>query len=71
MLNKTKSEPVAVESDKEVIGFQSALEDVAAVIRKLGPHCRDLSELADMCESAVHSAATARLLMKIVAEKSP
>ncbi len=67
MLNKGKSE--SSDTADLVTSFQSSLEDVITVVQKLGPHCNGLDELVGMCESGMHSAATARLLMKLVTDK--
>lgn len=63
MLNKTKGDTVV---DQEAVKFQDALQDVVVVLTKLGPLCKDVSELVGMCESGLHSLATARLLLGLV-----
>ena len=50
-------------------GFRSSLEDVIAVVEKLGRVCQTTEELVEVCRLALTSDAQLRLLMREVTNK--
>lgn len=46
--------------------FRQALEDVADVVRAIGPHCRDTDGLVAVVEAAMHSEDQLYFLMSLV-----
>lgn len=43
--------------------IRSALEDTIAVVKKLGPLCKDVQDLVDLCELGLLNDAQLRLIM--------
>lgn len=50
-------------------GFRSCLEDLIPVVQKIGPYCKNIEELIDLCELALTSDAQLKILMSIVTKK--
>ena len=50
-------------------GFQEALKDVISIVTKLGPHCKDLSHLLEICQLGINNESQLHFLLRLTQAK--